>query len=393
MSSKESDHEAEPDEILKIENSFSCLQDRKSWRFKPRGFSITWSSNKSFWNIPEKGTDGPAELRMVCWLEIKGSIPEPLSKGARYALSFKISLTEDNFGWENAPAFMMAKVGKKGRAKWARINLEDVEENTEIEVPFGKLRFEVPSNAEDTILNFGFYELWNGGWKGGWPEELLQACWYEVTGSDHHDTKVKKSEIKFKLSMKNNAISWTDTPFWTMAETAKKKGGCQWSKINQSKLGEESKEIPGVVSECFKTLMKYRKQQIATPGHSNRGASTSYGAVTNATGTCLRKGTTTESLPKGKYEIKFKLQVKQGAFGLYDSPIFMMAKVGKRGRYKWRKIKLPQISDSSPATTEPFQIEVDETKDENKLYFGLYEVWNGKWKGGLLIHEATVKPV
>ncbi|KAJ6764620.1 hypothetical protein OIU74_023498 [Salix koriyanagi] len=76
--------------------------------------------------------------------------------------------------------------------------------------------------------------------------------------------------------------------------------------------------------------MKYRKQQIATPGHSNRGASTSYGAVTNATGTCLRKGTTTGSLPKGKYEIIFKLQVKQGAFGLYDSPIFMMAKVGKR---------------------------------------------------------------
>ncbi|KAJ6417877.1 hypothetical protein OIU84_001292 [Salix udensis] len=104
-------------------------------------------------------------------------------------------------------------------------------------------------------------------------------------------------------------------------------------------------------------------------------------------------GTTTGSLPKGKYEIIFKLQVKQGAFGLYDSPIFMMAKVGKRGRYKWRKIKLPQISDNRAVPTEPFQIEVDETKDENKLYFGLYEVWNGKWKGGLLIHEATVRPV
>ncbi|KAJ6748191.1 hypothetical protein OIU79_029336 [Salix purpurea] len=74
-------------------------------------------------------------------------------------------------------------------------------------------------------------------------------------------------------------------------------------------------------------------------------------------------------------------------------PIFMMAKVGKRGRYKWRKIKLPQTSDSSPATTDPFQIEVDETREDNKLYFGLYEVWNGKWKGGLLIHEATVRPV
>ncbi|KAG5234390.1 protein PHLOEM PROTEIN [Salix suchowensis] len=159
MSSKESDHEAEPDEILKIEN--------KSWKFKPRGFSITCSRDKYYWNIPEKGTDDPAELRQVCLLEVKGSSPEPLLKGARYALSFKISLTENKFGWGEAPAFMMAKVGKKGRAKWARINLADVEENTEMEVPFGKLRFEVPPNAEDTILNFGLYELWNGGWKGG----------------------------------------------------------------------------------------------------------------------------------------------------------------------------------------------------------------------------------
>ncbi|KAG5234391.1 hypothetical protein OIU77_000200 [Salix suchowensis] len=104
-------------------------------------------------------------------------------------------------------------------------------------------------------------------------------------------------------------------------------------------------------------------------------------------------GTTKESLPKGKYEIKFNLQVKPGAFGLSDSPIFMMAKVGKRGRYKWRKIKLPQTSDSSSATTDPFQIEVDEAREDNKLYFGLYEVWNGKWKGGLLIHGATVEQV
>ncbi|KAJ6417878.1 hypothetical protein OIU84_001293 [Salix udensis] len=155
MSSKESDHEAEPDEILKIEKIAKAGNSN-------RGASASHGA--------ETKTTGKCqrkELRQVCWLEVKGSSPEPLSKGARYALSFKISLTENNFGWEEAPAFMMAKVGKKGRAKWARINLADVEENTEMEVPFGKLRFEVPSNAEDTILNFGLYELWNGGWKGG----------------------------------------------------------------------------------------------------------------------------------------------------------------------------------------------------------------------------------
>jgi hypothetical protein len=76
-------------------------------------------------------------------------------------------MTEDRFGWQEAPAFMMAKVGKKGIAKWARINLADVPVGHEIKVPLGKLRFEVPENAQDTTLYFGFYELWSGGWKGG----------------------------------------------------------------------------------------------------------------------------------------------------------------------------------------------------------------------------------
>ncbi|KAG6753373.1 hypothetical protein POTOM_043440 [Populus tomentosa] len=137
------------------------------WRFKPRGLHITWSSNPDYWTMPEKGTDDPAELKMVCWLEIEGSTTEHLSKGKRYALSFKISMAEGTSGWQEAPAFMMAKVGKKGIAKWARINLGDVQVDGVMEVPLGKLQFEVPENAQDTTLYFGFYELWSGGWKRG----------------------------------------------------------------------------------------------------------------------------------------------------------------------------------------------------------------------------------
>ncbi|KAG6395875.1 hypothetical protein SASPL_142008 [Salvia splendens] len=32
-----------------------------------------------------------------------------------------------------------------------------------------------------------------------------------------------------------------------------------------------------------------------------------------------------------------------------------------------------------------------EGSDDGKLSFGLYEVWSGKWKGGLKIHHAFVK--
>ncbi|CAK7336982.1 unnamed protein product [Dovyalis caffra] len=137
------------------------------WSFKPRELHITWSENPSNWKMPEKEND-PAELQNVCWLEINSSTPEPLSKGKRYALSFKISLSEQNFGWDAVPAvYMLAKVGKKGRANWAKINIADMKVGNEMEVPYGKLQFEVPKYAEDTTLHFGLYELWSGGWKGG----------------------------------------------------------------------------------------------------------------------------------------------------------------------------------------------------------------------------------
>ncbi|KAK1556909.1 hypothetical protein Q3G72_014410 [Acer saccharum] len=56
-----------------------------------------------------------------------------------------------------------------------------------------------------------------------------------------------------------------------------------------------------------------------------------------------------------RYTIEFLVSMKPDAFGWSGCPVFMMA------------------------------------KDSNKLFFGLYEVWSGKWKGGLLIHNATIK--
>ncbi|KAJ6882756.1 LOW QUALITY PROTEIN: hypothetical protein NC651_029134 [Populus alba x Populus x berolinensis] len=449
------------------------------WRFKPRGLHITWSSNPDYWTMPEKGTDDPAELLKVVWLEIEGSTPEPLSKGERYALSFKISMAEDRFGWQEAPAFMMAKVGKKGIAKWARINLEDVQVDGVKEVPLGKLQFEVPENAQDTTLYFGFYELWSGGWKGGlrihegmseeadpgeveydkdtgrwrfkprgltitwgsnegywkmpekgwrfkprglhitwssnpdyWtmpekgtddPAELLKVCWLEIKGSTPKPlSKGERYALSFKISMAEDTFGWQEAPAFMMAKVGKK-GIAKWARINLADVhGDDEKEVPfgklrfevsknaedttlhfgfyelwsggwkgglrihealkkcqiEVLFKLFTPVLSYSYgQMVAKVGHSDRGASTSYGATTNATGTCLRKG--------------------------------------KRGRYKWNKIKLQEKnSDNRTVIVEPtFQIDVNGTTDDNKLYFGLYEVWTGKWKGGLLIHGATVDPV
>ncbi|KAG6753374.1 hypothetical protein POTOM_043441 [Populus tomentosa] len=172
-------------------------EDTSRWRFKPRGLNITWSATEGYWKMPEKGTDDPAELLQVCWLEINGSTPKPLSKGKSYALSFKISMAEEPFGWKEAPAFMMAKVGKKGIAKWARIKLADVQGDHEMEVPSDKLlQFEVPENAQDTTLYFGFYELWSGGWKGG-----LRI--HEAVVKEMPEKKWQSSSIPFSLHYKS----------------------------------------------------------------------------------------------------------------------------------------------------------------------------------------------
>ncbi|OMO65793.1 Phloem protein 2-like protein [Corchorus olitorius] len=99
------------------------------------------------------------------------------------------------------------------------------------------------------------------------------------------------------------------------------------------------------------------------------------------------------------YKLTFKLSFKSDAFGWSGCPVFLMAKVGKNGRYKWKRLKdlevLPKEPIIVPRDDDPFVIDVPTLTDQpdNKLYFGLYEVWSGKWKGGLRVHEAIVKEI
>ncbi|XVE51680.1 hypothetical protein DITRI_Ditri02bG0061000 [Diplodiscus trichospermus] len=101
-----------------------------------------------------------------------------------------------------------------------------------------------------------------------------------------------------------------------------------------------------------------------------------------------------------KYQISFQLSFKRNATGWSGCPVFLMAKVGFKGRYDWRKLKelekekkLPRQRTDVPSDTEPFVVEVrkrEETPD-TRLFFGLYEVWSGKRKRGLRVHGATIK--
>ncbi|KAJ4827516.1 hypothetical protein Tsubulata_038362 [Turnera subulata] len=109
----------------------------------------------------------------------------------------------------------------------------------------------------------------------------------------------------------------------------------------------------------------------------------------------LEVRTFTPNLPEGTYQISFKLSLKQGAFGWTGCPVFLMAKVGNKGRYKWDKLDLLKLGlEQQQTVPADFQIEVTGAHSSDpRIYFGLYEVWSGRWKGGLIIHEAQVKKV
>ncbi|KAJ0081356.1 hypothetical protein Patl1_09874 [Pistacia atlantica] len=88
---------------------------------------------------------------------------------------------------------------------------------------------------------------------------------------------------------------------------------------------------------------------------------------------------------------------------LQGIPLFLMAKIGQRGNSKYHLIE--PLEQATPGAQfyipkpehKQFIVQIPPGKKgesgEEDLWFGLYECWNSKWKGGLRIHYATVEEV
>ncbi|KAL6350847.1 hypothetical protein AAG906_031433 [Vitis piasezkii] len=101
------------------------------------------------------------------------------------------------------------------------------------------------------------------------------------------------------------------------------------------------------------------------------------------------------SAPIGtKFRITFQVSFKSDAFGWNNCPVCVMARFGKKGKYTWTKITLRTDYSQPTNILPPEGLEIV-TKDattpnvNDTIYFGLYEVGSGKWKGGLELHNAT----
>ncbi|KAK4440333.1 protein PHLOEM PROTEIN 2-LIKE A9 [Sesamum alatum] len=107
-------------------------------------------------------------------------------------------------------------------------------------------------------------------------------------------------------------------------------------------------------------------------------------------------GSVNGTSPSKSYEVGFRVSLTPDAFGWGSSPIYIMVKRGKHGKFAWRRIVLNSYLTAQFEITG--RLEKAESlplpgqdSDYQKLYFGLYEVWSGKWKGGLKIHHAFVR--
>ncbi|KDP23148.1 hypothetical protein JCGZ_00140 [Jatropha curcas] len=139
------------------------------WILGPPALNIVWGNDERYWKLSRD--QASAELLQVCWLEVTGSTSENLQKGKSYEIKFKVEMKEGAFGWNGCPVFIMAKIGKKGKYKWEKIDLINLakDKKGQFEIPVNGLTVEVPAtySGEDTKLYFGLYEVWTGRWKGG----------------------------------------------------------------------------------------------------------------------------------------------------------------------------------------------------------------------------------
>lgn len=100
-------------------------------------------------------------------------------------------------------------------------------------------------------------------------------------------------------------------------------------------------------------------------------------------------GIVEDTSPNKNYEVGFRVSFNPDAFGWGKYPLFILIKKGKEGKPASTKITIDPnrkdefvISGTSKGTN---------SSDDGKLYFGLYEVWSGMWKGGLNIHNAFIR--
>ncbi|KAJ3688753.1 hypothetical protein LUZ61_017917 [Rhynchospora tenuis] len=97
-----------------------------------------------------------------------------------------------------------------------------------------------------------------------------------------------------------------------------------------------------------------------------------------------------------KYKLEFKIRMKPDAFGWNDSPVYIMAMPGKKAKCIWASVDLSRIKKSEQESSLiPPRLEFttpgpESFHEDDRMSFGLFEIWKGRWKGGLVIEGVII---
>ncbi|XP_042407908.1 protein PHLOEM PROTEIN 2-LIKE A9-like [Zingiber officinale] len=136
---------------------------------KPKALAVTWGKDSRYWDINDKEKEGSITLNQVSWLEVTGSFSIKDLTCGKYNLKFKVALKPNAFGWQGSPVYFFVINPMSGKRIWKKRDLSTLKKDgKEAYVP-DDLNFEFTADPKPQVsqINFGLYEIWKGGWKGG----------------------------------------------------------------------------------------------------------------------------------------------------------------------------------------------------------------------------------
>ncbi|KAJ4774753.1 phloem protein 2-A9 [Rhynchospora pubera] len=92
------------------------------------------------------------------------------------------------------------------------------------------------------------------------------------------------------------------------------------------------------------------------------------------------------------YKLEFKIRMKPGADGWDECPVYIMVKPGKGKKFIWAKVTLNQ-NEGEQRIPSDVQFTTPLSTVDDKVSFALLDVWNQRYKNGLVIEEVVISKV
>ncbi|KAJ1699957.1 hypothetical protein LUZ63_008469 [Rhynchospora breviuscula] len=94
-----------------------------------------------------------------------------------------------------------------------------------------------------------------------------------------------------------------------------------------------------------------------------------------------------------RYKLQFNIMMKLHASG-WDIPVYIMVIPGKGKSCIWRKVYLNRITKGiSTGIPSCVEFTTPSSVDDDKVSFGLFEIWGGNLKQGLVIEKVVISKV